>query len=137
MITETKNQLILTDEDFNELMHYIKNHEKQLMGQAGMAEWIGAIKHANILPAGDFPWDTIRLYSKVIIRDKMARVNYTYTLVLPAQSDHRKCRVSVFSSIGKALLGFKRGEDISWETTGKKRYFTVMAVSQLHAEKLE
>lgn len=125
------DQLLMADSDHAELVRYINTHRTAIIGKAGMAGLVQDIENAVVVPASEFPWDHIRLHSKVIIRDKIARVNYTYTLVMPEFNDHRKCKVSVFSSIGKALLGSKRGSDIVWELPGKKRYFTVMAITQL------
>jgi transcription elongation GreA/GreB family factor len=129
MSKDLRQQLVLADDDHKELTEYINLHRNRLLTQPGMAELILDIEKAVVVPALDFPWDTIRLNSKAIIRDKIARINYTYIPVMPDHSDHRKCRVSVFSTIGKSLLGKKRGEDILWDTPVKKRYFTVMAIS--------
>ncbi len=126
-----KEQLLMAESDHAELVQYINTHRTSIIGKAGMAELVQDIEKAATVPDSEFPWDHIRLHSKVIIRDKIARVNYTYTLVMPEFNDHRKCKVSVFSSIGKTLLGSKRGSDIVWELPGKKRYFTVMAITQL------
>ena len=130
MFEEAKRQITMADSDHKELTDYINQHRNKLLVQPGMAELIRDIENAAVVSSEDFPWDTIRLHSKVIIRDKMARINYTYTLVMPDESDHRKCRVSVFTPIGMSMLGQKRGNDIIWNIPGRKRYLTVMAVSQ-------
>ena len=88
------------------------------------------IANAELIEENDFPWEIVRLNSKVIIRDKIARLNYTYTVVMPELADHKQCKVSVFSVIGSALFGNRRGDDIHWKTPKGKRYFTIMAVSQ-------
>lgn len=91
---------------------------------------LGSIADAVVLEEDEFPWEVVRLNSKVIIRDKIARLNYTYTIVLPDEADHRKCKVSIFSPIGSALFGHRRGDDIFWQTPKGKRYFTIMAITQ-------
>lgn len=105
-----KNKIIATDEKSNTISDFIAN--------------------AKLIEENDFPWEIVRLNSKVIIRDKVARLNYTYTVVMPEQADHKQCMVSVFSVIGSALFGNRRGDDIYWNTPKGKRYFTIMAVSQ-------
>lgn len=130
MLTEMNRQITLAEEDHTHLINHINKNRNHLITTPGMAELIRQIENAWIIPDSDFPWNTIRLNSKAIIRDKIARINYTYVLVLPEYSDHRKCRVSVFSTIGKSLLGRKRGEDIQWESPIKKRFLTIMAISQ-------
>jgi transcription elongation GreA/GreB family factor len=83
-----------------------------------------------LIEDADFPWEVIRLNSEVIIRDKIVRLNYAYTVVMPELADHKQCKVSVFSAIGSALFGNSRGNDIYWKVPNGKRYFTIMAVSQ-------
>lgn len=88
------------------------------------------MENVQMIEDADFPWEIVRLNSKVIIRDKIARPNYTYIVAMPELADHKQCKVSLFSTIGSALFGNSRGTDIYWETPKGKRYFTIMAVSQ-------
>ena len=127
MDTQT-SKLIMLKEDFNTLTGYINSNQTLLSGvqEDSLLEYINEAE----LIGEDFPWDIIRLNTKVVIRDKVARYNFTYTVVLPEEADHRKCKVSVFSPIGSALFGRRRGDDTYWATPRGKRYFTIMAVSQ-------
>ncbi len=131
MITTQESKLKMVKQDYDIILHYL-NKNKGLLKEQKNASLLNNIEEAEIMEEGEFPWDTIRLNSKVIIRDTIARLNYTYTIVLPEHADHRKCKVSVFSPIGSALFGYKRGDDTYWETVKGKRYFTIMAVTQLN-----
>ena len=123
------NKLIMFKDDFNLLNNYIASDESLLSGvqRGSLLEYI---EEAELIDGDDFPWEVIRLNTKVVIRDKVARYNLTYTIVRPEDADHRKCKVSVFSPIGAALFGRRRGDDTYWVTPKGKRYFTIMAVSQ-------
>lgn len=123
------NKIILAKTDHSLLSRFIKdnlNYDKD--GKLKM--FLQKIEQAEVLEDEDFPWEVIRLNSKAIIRDTIARINYSYSVVLPGEADHRQCKVSVLSPIGRSLLGYRRGQDITWDTSGKKRNFTIMAVSQ-------
>ena len=126
MIAQT-SQLIVAREDHRALVQQI---EKNKFSYDGNASKLLQLEDAEVLDEAAFPWEVVRLNTKVIIRDKLARLNYTYIVVLPEFADHRKCKVSVFSPIGSALFGYRRGEDTYWLTPKGKRYFTIMAVSQ-------
>jgi transcription elongation GreA/GreB family factor len=122
------NKLTVVKEDFNALISYIEKNKNSASFMDG-ASLLGNIEHAEVLEEEDFPWEVVRLNTRVVIRDKEARYNFTYTVVLPEEADHRKCKVSVLSPIGSALFGYRRGDDTFWLTPTGKRYFTIMAVA--------
>lgn len=128
MFTENKKR-ILAKEDFGLLTNYLKNNRTAAIDEKNSAV-IRLIETAQLVDDADFPWEVVRLNSKVIIRDKIARLNYTYIVVMPELADHKQCKVSAFSTIGSALLGHSRGHDIFWSTPKGRRHFTIMAVSQ-------
>ena len=129
MLNINTDKLILAKTDYQLLADYLKNNKTTLNEKE--FHWLfNKIEQAELCNDNDFPWEVIRLNSKVIIRDTIARLNYTYTIVPPEFADHRKCKVSVLSPIGSSLFGSRRGDNIYWVTTGGKRFFTIMAVSQ-------
>lgn len=129
MLTTPVNKLIVTKPDYELITGYL-DQNKALARDEKNAPLLSKIEQARIVNEDDFPWEGVRLNTKVILRDKLARLNYTYIVVLPEEADHRKCKVSLFSPIGSALFGYRRGEDVCWQTPYGKRFFTIMAVSQ-------
>lgn len=128
MITKTE-EIIVAKADYDSIRNYL-GAKKELLRDQNSAYILSKLETAEVCSEDSFPWDGIRLNTKVILRDKLARLNYTYIVVLPEHADHKKCKVSLFSSIGSAIFGHRRGDDISWQTPKGKRYFTIMAVSQ-------
>jgi regulator of nucleoside diphosphate kinase len=124
-----KNKKFIAREDFDLLADHLQKNKTNSSDEKRNAI-NDFIANAELIEENDFPWEIVRLNSKVIIRDKIARLNYTYTVVMPEQADHKHCKVSIFSAIGSALFGNRRGDDIYWKTPKGKRYFTIMAVSQ-------
>ncbi len=128
MLTIENKKRIIAREDHLLLTDYLKKN-KVVNGNKSDSI-LQVVENAELIEDSDFPWEAVRLNSRVIIRDKIARLNYSYTVVMPELADHKQCRVSVFSEIGGALFGNSRGNDIYWDTPKGKRYFTIMAVSQ-------
>lgn len=125
-----EKKMLMSRTDHETIMEYLKLHPSYRKNPAN-AHLFAGMETAELVDDGDFPWDAVKLHTKVIIRDKIARLNYTYIVVLPEDADHKKCMVSIFSPIGSALFGKQRGEDLYWLTAKGKRFFTVMATSQL------
>lgn len=122
------SKLIMLKEDHDKLTSYTRK-DKSLLSKLQDDSFLEILEKAELTDPDEFPWEVIRLNTRAVIRDKIARYNFTYTVVLPEDADHRKCKVSVFSPIGSALFGRRRGEDTYWNTPKGKRYFTIMAVS--------
>lgn len=81
------------------------------------------LEKAKIVPQDEFPRDAVRLHSRVTVRDKMARMNFTYHMSLPGGNQ------SVTSNIGMAILGLKKGEEVKLQFKNSKKYYIVMEVS--------
>lgn len=125
----TTQKLIMAKEDHQHLMEYLQKNKAFAINEKN-SRILQMIENAELVNEADFPWEIVRLNSRVIIRDKAVRFNYSYTVVMPELADHKQCKVSVFSEIGSALFGSSRGNDIYWKTPNGNRYFTILAVSQ-------
>lgn len=131
MLPQVKNRLIVLKEDYDLLMNYAGKGNNSVQ-KVYASELLENLEKAEVLSMDEFPGDMVRLNSRVTLRDKIARYNYVYTVVLPEQADHRKGKVSVLAPIGAALLGYRTGEDVSWQMHSGKRYFTIMEVIPLY-----
>ncbi|HWJ30343.1 MAG TPA: GreA/GreB family elongation factor [Flavisolibacter sp.] len=129
MTNRQTEKLVMAKEDYLLIIDYLENNKHQLEDDKN-AQLLSRIEQAKVVSSEDFPWEVIRLNTRVIIRDKAGRQNYAYTVVLPGLADHKRCKVSLFSPIGSSLFGRRRGDDIYWQTLDGKRYFIIMAVSQ-------
>lgn len=83
------------------------------------------LEQAKILGKDEFPRDVVRLHSRVVVRDKMARMNFTYHMALPGSNQ------SVVAPIGMALLGLRKGEEVKLQERNGKKYYIVMEVSNM------
>src|SRR4051812_10070077 len=75
-------KLLIAKKDFSLLSDYLKNNKAVAQDEKN-SEIVQYIKNAELIEDAQFPWEIVRLNSKVIIRDKIARINYTYTVVMP------------------------------------------------------
>ena len=56
-----------------------------------------------------------------------------YRLVLPAQADYEKKRISVLAPVGAALLGYRTGDQVDWPVPGGVRSLRIEQVMQAGA----
>ena len=50
-------------------------------------------------------------------------------IVLPDKADIKERKISILSTIGTALIGFRQGENIRWQVPPGKKTFTILEVN--------
>jgi regulator of nucleoside diphosphate kinase len=73
----------------------------------------GELEQAEIRAADDLPNDVVRVNSIVTIQSPSGR-REGLQLVMPLEADLKANRLSVFTVMGSALIGYREGADIHW-----------------------
>lgn len=124
------SDVILLKEDFEILNSYVKNqHGMQVNEKENFGKLYGEIKKAQIVGREDFPSDAVRLGSTVKVKDLQTKRDLEITIVLPQQADIKQKKISVLAPIGTALIGFRKGQKVSWNVPAGKKDFKIMEVT--------
>lgn len=130
LTTATTSPVILLKNDYDILNGYVKNLQgMQVNEKENFGKLYQELKKAKVVTAEDFPGDVVRLDSSVVIRDMKTRRDMTITIVLPQKADIKQRKVSVLAPIGTALIGFRKGQTVSWEVPSGKKDFKIMEVN--------
>jgi len=125
--------VILLKHDFEILNAHVKNLQgMQVNEKENFSKLSQELKKAKIVDPEDFPPDVVRLDSTVVIKDLQTNREMTITIVLPQKADIKQKKVSVLAPIGTALIGFGKGQKVSWEVPSGKKDFKIMEVSNLN-----
>jgi len=128
-ITVNENPVLLLKNDFEILNGYVKNlHGMKVNEKENFRKLYEEINKAQILEEEDFPVDVVRLDSKVVIKDMGTKRDLAITIVLPQNADIKQKKVSVLAPVGTALLGFRKGQKVSWEVPSGRKYFKIVEV---------
>jgi len=125
MNTETKNPVIITEEDYRLLKGYI-NHDT---GKDDEMSLSSELKRAVVVSNDAFPLHAIRIGSTVSVLDLARDKVVAFTLVMPAHADIQKNKVSILTPMGAALIGFRKGEEVQWKVPGGLKRFRILDVS--------
>ena len=71
----------------------------------------------------------ITMNSRVLLKDAVNGREAEITITYPQHADNRERKVSVFSSIGKALLGKQVGDVVSWKVPSGNGQFEILKVT--------
>ena len=83
---------------------------------------------AETVEPKDVPADVVTMNSRVVLKDVESGENSEYTLVFPEQADVAQGRLSVVSPIGTAILGYAKGDILSWQTPGGPRKLKILDI---------
>ena len=59
--------------------------------------------------------DVVTMNSRVRVTDLDTGSTHLYTIVFPWDADYENGRISILSPLGTALLGYRAGDEVSWE----------------------
>ena len=76
----------------------------------------------------DVPADVVTMNSRVVLQDVESGEHMEYTLVFPEKADIENGRLSVVSPIGTAILGYAKGDILSWQTPGGPRKLKILDI---------
>jgi regulator of nucleoside diphosphate kinase len=93
------------------------------------------LESAVVVKEEDLPADTVCMDADVEIREVEAGKNFSFQIVMPADADMQKKRVSVFAPIAIAILGYRRGSTVQWEMPNGLKTFEILKVN--HREKIQ
>lgn len=74
--------------------------------------------------------DIASLGSRVELHDLESGERDYYTLTLPENADADDHRISVFSPLGTALLGYATSDEFTWTMPGGPRRFRIVSVTR-------
>lgn len=129
-ITQATAPVILLKKDFDILNGFVKNLQgMQVNEKENFKKLYEELKKAQIVDSENFPGDVVRLNSTVVIKDIQAKREMTITVVLPQHADIKQKKVSILAPIGTALIGFRKGQKVSWEVPSGKKDFMIIEVT--------
>ncbi|PNQ72598.1 transcription elongation factor GreAB [Hanstruepera neustonica] len=102
-------------EDFQTL----KSHQKLL----------DELKTAHIVDNGEMPLDVIRFNSKVTIIFNNG-IEKTIQIVAPMDKDVKNNKISILTPMGTALIGYSKGDIVTWEFPMGQHEIKIIEVQQ-------
>ena len=109
------SQVIITKQDFNKIHRSItdakaKNSIKKDEAEKLLAE----LKAAKIVEQDQIESDVVTMNSLVKIHFQNKKTSMEFQLVYPAEADLKQKKISIFSSVAAALIGYRVGDEIDW-----------------------
>ena len=122
---EKQPDIIISTADLAELEHQLEHSKLP-------AEFMRALENeldrAKVVPTKDLPKNVVAIGSQVTFEILNTQKTFTKTLCLPADTIKFEDSISVFTPIGSAILGLKKGQCIRWRTQRGLRSVEIVKV---------
>lgn len=126
--------MVITANDYHRLIGLNEFSLPREKMPDAMARLHDAITNAEKLPQDAISRNIITMNSRILLQDVAGERQAELTITYPQNADSRERKVSVFSSIGIALLGKQVGDVVSWKTpTGDGQFEIVKIIYQPEA----
>lgn len=127
---EVQTQPVLRKDDYELMIAHLRDSVSRSSFDRHNAEELEAeLKKAHLVEKEAFPGDVVRLNSRVTIKDEKEKKVMELTLVTPDKADIKQRKVSVMSPIGTALIGFRKGQQVTWKVPSGHKTFTIVEVA--------
>lgn len=124
-----KKDLLLSTGDYDTIHAMLKDTANKRWFSRNEAEGLQEeLKKATIVSREMIPTDVVMLYSIVTIREEGSKKLRSFTIVPPGKADITKMKISVFSPMGTALLGYAKGEKVQWRVPAGLKTFRIVEV---------
>ena len=118
----SNRRIFITQQDRERLTFML---DEALAGQHRDAAYLKELAHelaiAETVDSKAVPADVVTMNSRVVVKDLETGEASEYSLVFPEQADIAQGRLSVVSPIGTAILGYAKGDTLTWQTPGGPR----------------
>jgi transcription elongation factor GreA len=112
--------------DITENAEYDDAKNEQAMLEARIAQLEDRLRSATVIDASELDTDVVRVGTVVHVRE--GGKSTKYTIVGSAEAKPSEMKLSNESPVGKALLGHKRGEEVTFATPKGERKLKITKI---------
>ncbi|WKN31181.1 GreA/GreB family elongation factor [Porifericola rhodea] len=123
-----EKKIVVTSRDYDLMTNYIHHNPKKASSYS-MLRLAKELHEAKIVDGDKTPPGLIGLNSEVLLYEKTLGKEIKAQLVLPKEVSPKLNKISIFSPLALALLGYREGDTIEWELIGTIRRYKVLRVT--------
>ena len=116
--------------DTTENAEYDADKDAQEHDEVRMSELEAKLSMVRIIENENIPSDKIFIGAVVSLVDLETKEKLTYTLVSPEESNYEEGKISIYSPIGKALMGHKKDDEIDIKVPAGSLRYKVLKIAR-------
>ena len=108
-------QVTITKQDFNKIHRSITDAKaRNTIKKEDAEKLLAELKSAKIVEQDQVESDVVTMNSIVKIHFQNNKTAMEFQLVYPADANIKERKISIFSSVASALIGYSVGDEIDW-----------------------
>ncbi|MBV2224699.1 MAG: nucleoside diphosphate kinase regulator [Cloacibacterium sp.] len=112
-------KVTLTKNDYTRIYKAITDAKNSKTINSNEAEkLLSELSKAEIVPSEKIDKDVVTMNSEVKLFFKNTQKEQSFKIVYPQDANLKKNKISIFSPIATALIGYKIGDEIEWIVPG-------------------
>jgi len=116
--------------DLSENAEYDAAKEAQGHCEARIAELEGKLSDVRIIEDQNIPGDKVYIGAIVSLKDLVSKEDIQYMLVSPEEASFEENKLSLFSPIGKGLLGKAEGEEVEVQAPAGTLKYKILKIER-------
>ncbi len=122
--------IVMTDADHQRLTEMIRElRADRREDRRYLDDLARELNRARVVSEPEIPGDVVTMYSTIRVRTGPGRGSVmTWTLVYPDEADLDSDKVSVLAPLGTAVLGYRIGDKVNWETPAGMKKIAIEAI---------
>jgi regulator of nucleoside diphosphate kinase len=115
----TMRSLIVNRLDYGRIKNYIEQaRQLRSINAAESEKLLSELESAQIMEPQDIPSDVVTMNSIVKVSFLNNNKEVQFQIVYPDQAKFKEQKISIFSPIATALIGYKVGDEVEWVVPG-------------------
>lgn len=124
-----KKKMVITINDYQRLIGMMELASLQGKMPEIILQLYKELKRAEMFSQENISRNVITMNSCVLLKDLSSEREAELTITYPQDADNHERKISIFSSIGIALLGKQPGDVVSWKTPLGIGQFEILKVT--------
>lgn len=124
------DEMVIRKDDYKLLLSYVNGaNPKSAFDRRNAVSLHTELKKAILVDKEDFPNDVVRINATVRVKTEETGDIMQITLVTPDKANIRDGMISVMAPIGTALIGRKKGQQVSGRVLSAKKTYRILDVN--------
>ncbi len=108
-------QILITKQDFTRIHKSISDaKQNNIIKKEDAEKLLNELHSAKIVESEEIPADVVTMNSVVKIHFQNNKTTTEFKIVYPDQADIKAKKISIFSPVASALIGYRVNDEIDW-----------------------
>jgi regulator of nucleoside diphosphate kinase len=126
---DNMNRILVTVNDYKRLTALLKFSSMKTETPGIEDRLHNKLTAARMIPQASISGNVVTMNSRVLLKELTSGREIELTIVYPHDADNKERRISILSTIGVALMGQQKGDQVSWEIPGGHGQFEIVKVA--------